>query len=68
MKFEIDQDVLKQYNWRLRADNGEIIAHGESYVKKSDCEHAVGLVKKSFLATVDDRALLSDILKILGKK
>lgn len=45
MRFEIENDLAGQYIWRLRADNSLIIANGESYVRKSDCEHVVSLVK-----------------------
>lgn len=33
------------YRWRLWSDNNKIIASGEDYVAKSDCEHAINLVK-----------------------
>lgn len=44
MKFEMYKDNKNQYRWRLKASNGEIIAQGESYVNKHDCQVAVGLV------------------------
>ncbi|ALI06072.1 MULTISPECIES: DUF1508 domain-containing protein [Pseudomonas] len=34
-----------QWRWRLRAGNHETIASGEAYVNKSDCLHAVRLIK-----------------------
>lgn len=35
----------RQWRWRLRAGNHEIIAiSSESYWNKSDCIHAIGLV------------------------
>jgi|GEM_PF-287572 len=35
-----------QYRWRLRSSgNNEIIASGEDYVNKADCQHAINLVK-----------------------
>ena len=54
--FEIDTDSAGQYIWRLRASgNNEIIARGESYKEKDDCERAVGLVKEqASSARVDD--------------
>ncbi len=46
-KFQIFKDQSGEYRWRLRADNNEIIADSaEGYVKKSDCEHGVELVKQ----------------------
>ena len=48
MKFEIYKDKKGEFRWKLRADNGEIIADsGEGYVEKSDCEHGISLVQKS---------------------
>lgn len=45
-KFEIYEDNGGQYRWRLRANNHQTIATGgQGYVKKSDCEHGVKLVK-----------------------
>jgi hypothetical protein len=44
MKFEMYKDNKNQYRWRLKAANGEIIAQGESYVNKNDCQIAVGSV------------------------
>lgn len=38
--------LTRQWAWRLRAANHQIIAtSGESYYNKNDCLHAVGLVK-----------------------
>ncbi len=55
MHFEIDTNIRGQYIWRLRANNGEIIAHGESYVNKSDCQKAISLVRSvTFLTPVQD--------------
>ncbi len=34
----------RQWYWRLRAANHEIIAHGEGYTSKSGCLHAIRLV------------------------
>lgn len=32
------------WRWRLRADNGKIIASGESYDRKDDCLLVIGLI------------------------
>ena len=58
MKFEIFREQVKlnqlsafastpsDYRWRLLANNGESIAtSGEGYKNKSDCQHALDLVK-----------------------
>ena len=37
--------------WRLRAANHETIAHGEGYRNKSDCQHAIDLVKSTSAKT-----------------
>ena len=36
-----------QWYWRLRSGNHETIAHGEGYINKADCLHAVDLVKST---------------------
>lgn len=53
MLFAIYPDSKKEWRWRLRADNGKIIAvSSEGYTNKSDCRHAIELVKQSSNATV----------------
>jgi uncharacterized protein YegP (UPF0339 family) len=44
-KFELYRDEGGEYRWRFRADNGEVVASGEGYLNKDDCEHAVRLMK-----------------------
>lgn len=41
-----------QWRWRFKANNHEIIAHGESYWNKSDCLNAVNLLKGSYNSPV----------------
>jgi uncharacterized protein len=57
-EFEIykDQDNPQDFRWRLRANNGKIIADsGEGYNDKDDCEDGIELVKtQSPGATVQD--------------
>ena len=43
MKFEMYKSG-NEWRWRLKAANGEIIAHGESYKNRDDCVRAVNLV------------------------
>ena len=54
--FEVYQDSSgKEYRWRLKASNGQVMAgSSEGYKSKADCEHAVELVKKSGKAPVED--------------
>lgn len=52
MKFEIYKDVAGYWRWRLKAANAQVIASGEGYVNKVDCERAVALVKSSSTAPV----------------
>lgn len=48
MKYELYQvksgAQINQWRWRLKAANGQIIASGESYINKTDCQVAVGMV------------------------
>lgn len=50
MKFEIYKSGT-QFRWRLKAANGEIIAQGESYTTKANCQAAIDLVKSATTAT-----------------
>lgn len=51
MKFEIYSDTKGEFRWRMKADNGQIIATaGESYKNKADCKHGVTLVKENAAA------------------
>lgn len=57
-QFEIFKDVAGEYRWRLRADNGKIIADsGEGYVNKVDCRYGIDLVKRQAAhAQVEDHS------------
>jgi uncharacterized protein YegP (UPF0339 family) len=45
--FEIYQDSRREYRWRLKARNGQVIATaGQGYKSKADCRHGVELVQK----------------------
>jgi uncharacterized protein YegP (UPF0339 family) len=53
--FEVYEDAKKQYRWRLKASNGQVVASSaEGYKTKSDCESAVEMVRKAAKAAVDD--------------
>ena len=34
-----------EWRWRLRGGNHEILASGESYKAKADCQHVIKLLK-----------------------
>ena len=47
LKFEIYQDAKQEYRWRLKATNSQIIAtSGEGYTAKSNCRHAIDVIKR----------------------
>ena len=55
LPFEIYTDAKKQWRWRLKAKNGQIIAvSGEGYFNRADCIHAIELVKSSSTAPVKE--------------
>jgi uncharacterized protein YegP (UPF0339 family) len=55
-RFELYRDEGGEYRWRFRADNNEIVASGEGYRSREDCEHAVQLIKEQVpQAEVTDR-------------
>ncbi len=48
MNFVIYRDTRGQYRWRLKAQNGYIIADSaEGYVNKGDCQKGIDLVKST---------------------
>ncbi len=46
-KFEVYVDAKKQFRFRLKAANGEIIAVGEGYTTKKSCLNGIASVKKN---------------------
>ena len=42
------------WHWHLKAENQEIIAHGEDYASKEVCLHAINLVKNSGSAPIEE--------------
>lgn len=46
-KFEIYLDAKKEYRFRLKARNGEIILASEGYKAKKSCENGIESVKKN---------------------
>ncbi len=53
-KFEKYLDASRQWRWRFRAENGEIVASGEAYVYEWDCDRAIAIMQSSAGATVVD--------------
>ena len=47
MYFVIYKDAAGQWRWHLKAINHETIAHGESYITKQSCLHAIELIKST---------------------
>ncbi len=46
-KFEVYLDKKKQYRFRLKATNGEIILSSEGYTQKSSCMNGIESVRKN---------------------
>ena len=44
--FELYESDDSSWHWRLRAANNEIVAHGEGYTTKHDCQRAVRAIKR----------------------
>ncbi|WP_081757944.1 YegP family protein [Roseomonas gilardii] len=51
MYFSIYKNASGQYYWNLKSANHEIVANGETYRNKSDCHHAINLVKSTTATT-----------------
>ncbi|MCA9388895.1 YegP family protein [Candidatus Berkelbacteria bacterium] len=45
-KFEIYLDRAREYRWRLKAANGEIVAASEGYTSKQSAITSVQLIKR----------------------
>src|SRR4249919_3227059 len=46
LKFEVYQDASKDFRWRLKAGNGEVLATpGQGYKAKTDCQKGVERIK-----------------------
>ncbi len=46
-KFELYKDKAGEFRWRLRHQNGEIIASGEGYTTKANALNGIESVKKN---------------------
>jgi uncharacterized protein YegP (UPF0339 family) len=48
LKFEVYQDNAKEFRWRLKATNGEVLATaGQGYKAKADCKNGVERIMKN---------------------
>jgi len=58
LRVEIYQSTYRgrwRWRYRIKAGNGEIIAHGESYQRRSGVEHVVDLLRSGMrLAIVEE--------------
>lgn len=55
MRFELYRDSGGDWRWRLRVQNGNVVADSsEGYARREDCEHGITLVKRSAEAAVVD--------------
>ncbi len=46
MKFEVYEDAKKEYRWRLKSGNGQVVAvSSEGYKAKAEAERATAVVK-----------------------
>src|SRR5690242_13182404 len=65
MKFEVYQDAAKEYRWRLKASNGQIMATGgQGYKAKADCRQAV----KRIQSDVDSDKLKFEVYEDKAKE
>ncbi len=46
-KFEVYKDKAGEFRFRLKARNGEIICHGESYKAKASCLNGIESIRKN---------------------
>lgn len=54
-KFEIKRAMNEQFFFVLKAANGEVIATSELYKTKQSALKGINAVKKTLLASVDDK-------------
>jgi uncharacterized protein YegP (UPF0339 family) len=46
-QFELYRDSADDFRWRLRADNGNVVADsGQGYSRRTDCERGIEIVKE----------------------
>jgi uncharacterized protein YegP (UPF0339 family) len=46
MTFEMYKDTAEEFRWRLKANNGQVVAvSGEGYKNRSDCAGIIGKIR-----------------------
>jgi uncharacterized protein len=53
-KYELYQDSSRQFRFRLKAGNGEVIASSEAYTTKSAAQNGIASVKNNAASEVVD--------------
>jgi uncharacterized protein YegP (UPF0339 family) len=54
-RFEIFKDVVGKFRFRLKAQNGEIIAESQGYESKEGCQKGIASIKENaFKAEIED--------------
>lgn len=62
-RFEIFQSPLnKQYYWRFKSANNEIVAQSEGYMAKSSAQHAINVIKREAGAAPNSDLTMSKAL------
>lgn len=55
MRFELYKDHKAEWRWRLRTQNGNVVADSaEGYRHREDCERGIAIVKASVEASTVD--------------
>ncbi|MDB5510592.1 MAG: hypothetical protein JWR08_75 [Enterovirga sp.] len=55
MRFELYKDHTGGWRWRLRVQNGNVVADSaEAYEHRGDCERGIALVREAAAAPVVD--------------
>ena len=55
MRFEIHKDATGDWRWRLRTQNGNVVADSaEGYRQRQDCERGIEIVRAASTATIVD--------------
>jgi hypothetical protein len=61
LTFEVYKDKADEFRWRLKAGNGQNIgSSGQGYGQKSDCMHAIDVIKEGAAKAVVKEAMDSD--------
>jgi large conductance mechanosensitive channel protein len=61
VKFQIYKDNAGKFRFRLRADNGKIIAVGEAYEQYASCLNGIKSIQKNCSAPIEDKTKNEEI-------